>query len=67
MCWTFVLKNVTGIDFRFGLGIAWNREGPTPSRHDILEIANSLVRGATSKAVIGKPGRARSNFGARGH
>ncbi|MDM9622009.1 LysR family transcriptional regulator [Rhizobium sp. S96] len=43
---TFVLKKVRGIDFRIGLGIAWNREDPTASRDDILEIAKSMVRAA---------------------
>ncbi len=42
---TFVLKKVRGIDFRIGLGIAWNKEDPTASRDDIVEIAKSMVRG----------------------
>ena len=41
---TFVLKKVRGIDFKIGLGIAWNKEDPTASRDDIVEIARSLAR-----------------------
>ena len=38
------LKKVKGIDFRIGLGVAWNREDPTASRDDIVDIARSLAR-----------------------
>ncbi|MDQ0561931.1 DNA-binding transcriptional LysR family regulator [Rhizobium mesoamericanum] len=40
----FELKKVRGIDFRIGLGVAWNREDPTASRDDIVDIARSLAR-----------------------
>ncbi|MBY5416452.1 LysR family transcriptional regulator, partial [Rhizobium leguminosarum] len=41
---TFELKAVRGIDFRIGLGVAWNKEDPTASRDDIVDIARSLAR-----------------------
>jgi hypothetical protein len=28
----FELKKVRGVDFKIELGVAWNREDPTPSR-----------------------------------
>ncbi|WP_246715417.1 LysR substrate-binding domain-containing protein [Rhizobium sp. BK196] len=40
----FELKKVRGIDFKIGLGVAWNREDPTAGRDDIIDIARSLVR-----------------------
>ncbi|MBW9056673.1 hypothetical protein JNB85_30110 [Rhizobium mesosinicum] len=40
----FELKKVRGIDFKIGLGVAWNREDPTAGRADIIDIARSLVR-----------------------
>jgi DNA-binding transcriptional LysR family regulator len=40
----FELKKVRGIDFRIGLGVAWNREDPTASRDDIVDIARSRAR-----------------------
>jgi DNA-binding transcriptional LysR family regulator len=40
----FELRKVRGIDFKIGLGVAWNREDPTASRDDIIDIARSLVR-----------------------
>lgn len=40
----FELKAVRGIDFRIGLGVAWNKEDPTASRDDIVDIARSLGR-----------------------
>jgi DNA-binding transcriptional LysR family regulator len=39
-----VLKKVRGIDFRIGLGVAWNKEDPTAARDDIIDIARSLAR-----------------------
>ncbi|EJC64628.1 transcriptional regulator [Rhizobium leguminosarum bv. viciae WSM1455] len=42
----FELKAVRGIDFRIGLGVAWNKEDPTASRDDIVDIARSLARPA---------------------
>jgi hypothetical protein len=41
---SFVLKKVRGIDFKIGLGIAWSKKDPTPSRGDIVEIAKLMVR-----------------------
>ncbi|MGO8601206.1 transcriptional regulator, partial [Rhizobium ruizarguesonis] len=43
----FELKAVRGIDFRIGLGVAWNKEDPTASRDDIVDIARSLARPAS--------------------
>lgn len=40
------LRKVRGVDFKIGLGIAWNSEDPTTSRNDIVDIARSLVRHA---------------------
>jgi len=40
----FELKKVRGVDFKIGLGVAWNREDPTASRDDIIDIARSLAR-----------------------
>jgi DNA-binding transcriptional LysR family regulator len=40
----FELKKVRGIDFKIGLGVAWNKEDPTASRDDIVDIARSLAR-----------------------
>ncbi len=39
-----VLKKVRGIDFRIGLGVAWNKEDPTAARDDIIDIARSPAR-----------------------
>ena len=33
-----------GVDFKIGMGVAWNMEDPTASRDDIIDIARSLVR-----------------------
>ncbi|MBB4440013.1 hypothetical protein M2310_003102 [Rhizobium leguminosarum] len=38
------LNAVRGIDFRIGLGVAWNKEDPTASRDDIVDIARPLAR-----------------------
>nr|OAP89419.1 hypothetical protein A4U53_32895 [Rhizobium leguminosarum] len=35
----FELRAVRGIDFRIRLGVAWNKEDPTASRDDIVDIA----------------------------
>lgn len=35
-----------GIDFRIGIGVAWNREDPTATRDDIVDIARSMARGS---------------------
>ncbi|WEX74733.1 LysR family transcriptional regulator [Sinorhizobium numidicum] len=40
----FELRKVRGVDFRIGLGVAWNKEDPTASRDDIIDIARSLAR-----------------------
>ena len=40
----FELRKVRGVDFRIGLGVAWNKEDPTAGRDDIIDIARSLVR-----------------------
>ncbi len=40
----FGLRKVRGVDFRIGLGVAWNKEDPTAGRDDIIDIARSLAR-----------------------
>jgi DNA-binding transcriptional LysR family regulator len=40
----FELKKVRGVDFKIGLGVAWNKEDPTAGRDDIIDIARSLAR-----------------------
>ncbi|KSV62314.1 transcriptional regulator, partial [Sinorhizobium sp. GL2] len=40
----FELKPVRGVDLKIGLGVAWNKEDPTASRDDIIDIARSLAR-----------------------
>jgi len=40
----FELRPVRGVDLKIGLGVAWNKEDPTASRDDIIDIARSLVR-----------------------
>ncbi|MCB5202615.1 LysR family transcriptional regulator [Neorhizobium sp. T786] len=42
----FELKKVRGVDFKIGLGVAWNKEDPTAGRDDIIDIARSLARPA---------------------
>jgi DNA-binding transcriptional LysR family regulator len=39
------LRTVRGINFKIGLGVAWNIDDPTTARDDIIDIARSLVRG----------------------
>jgi len=38
------LRKVRGIDFKIGLGVAWNTDDPTTARDDIVDIARSLAR-----------------------
>ncbi|MCA1443766.1 LysR family transcriptional regulator [Ensifer sp. IC4062] len=40
---SFLLREVEGIDFTVGLGLAWNKEDPTANRDEIVEIARSLA------------------------
>ncbi|MBD9650178.1 LysR family transcriptional regulator [Ensifer sp. ENS09] len=40
----FELRPVRGVDLKIGLGVAWNKEDPTASRDDIIDIARSLAR-----------------------
>ena len=40
----FELKTVRGVDFKIGLGVAWNREDPTAACDDIIDIARSLMQ-----------------------
>lgn len=40
----FALRPVGGVDLKIGLGVAWNKEAPTASRDDIIDIARSLER-----------------------
>jgi DNA-binding transcriptional LysR family regulator len=39
-----VLKEVTGIDLKIGLGVAWSKDDPTAARDDIIDIARTLGR-----------------------
>jgi len=39
-----VLKKVTGIDLKIGLGVAWSKDDPTAARDDIIDIARTLGR-----------------------
>jgi len=38
------LRQVRGIDFKIGLGVAWNIDDPRTARDDIIDIARSLVK-----------------------
>ncbi|MCY1327633.1 LysR substrate binding domain protein [compost metagenome] len=40
----FELRPVRGVDLKIGLGVAWNKEDPTASRDNIIDIARSLGR-----------------------
>lgn len=40
----FEFRRVRGVDFRIGLGAAWSKDDPTAARHDVIDIARSLVR-----------------------
>ncbi|WP_026614341.1 hypothetical protein [Ensifer aridi] len=42
----FELNPVRGVDFRIGLGVAWNNEDPTTARDDIIP---SPVAGAAGE------------------
>ena len=53
----FELKTVKGIYFRIGLGIAWNREDPTATRDDIVDIAGEAVRTQTTVRAKSSPGK----------
>lgn len=39
-----VLKKVTGIDLKIGLGIAWSKDAPAAAPDDIIDIARTLGR-----------------------
>ncbi|MGF6178577.1 hypothetical protein ABIE33_006897 [Ensifer sp. 4252] len=40
----FELKPVRGVDLKIGLGVAWNKEDPSASRDDFIDIPGSLAR-----------------------
>jgi DNA-binding transcriptional LysR family regulator len=46
------LRTVRGIDFKIGLGVAWNTDDPTTARDDIVDIARSLVRRESSNRKV---------------
>jgi DNA-binding transcriptional LysR family regulator len=46
----FELRKVEGIDFKIGLGVAWNKEDPTANRDDVVAIALSLASDARASA-----------------
>ncbi len=37
-----MLKKVTGIDLKIGLGVAWSKDDPTAARDDIIDIARTI-------------------------
>lgn len=47
----FELKKVRGVDFKIALGVAWNKEDPTASREDIIDIVRSLARPGRAAAL----------------
>lgn len=47
-----VLKKVTGIDLKIGLGVAWSKDDPTAARDDIIDIARTLGRWHDQKLSI---------------
>ncbi len=40
---SFRLREVEGVDFTIGMGLAWNKEDPTANREEFVEIARSLA------------------------
>lgn len=36
-------REVEGVDFTIGMGLAWNKEDPTANREEFVEIARSLA------------------------
>jgi len=51
----FELRKVRGVDFRIGMGVAWNTEDPTSLRDDIIDIARALVRRERRTATRSAP------------
>lgn len=51
----FELREVRGVDFKIGLGVAWNWEDPTAASDDIIDIARSLVRAGRRGAFDKRP------------
>lgn len=40
---SFRLREVEGVDFTIGMGLAWNKEDPTGNPEEFVEIARSLA------------------------
>lgn len=51
---SFLLREVEGMDFTIGLGLAWNKEDPTANRDEIVEIARSLASASRPRKAAGK-------------
>ena len=47
----FRVSQGEGVDFRIGMGVAWNTEDPTAAHDDIIDIARSLVRPPSQPAT----------------
>ena len=54
-CYSNAKGTVRGVDFRIGMGVAWNTEDPTSSRDDIIDIARALVRRERRTATRSAP------------
>ncbi|MCO6181023.1 LysR family transcriptional regulator [Ciceribacter sp. RN22] len=53
---SFHLREVAGMDFKVGLGLAWNKEDPAANRDEIVEIARSLASVPRPHRLAGAPG-----------
>ncbi|MGN7881479.1 LysR family transcriptional regulator [Ensifer sp. 22460] len=50
---SFRLREVEGVDFTIGMGLAWNKEDPTANREEIVEIARTLAAASRSLKAVG--------------
>lgn len=51
---SFRLREVEGVDFTIGMGLAWNKEDPTANREEIVEIARTLAAASRSLKAVGE-------------
>lgn len=55
------LREVEGVDFTIGMGLAWNKEDPTANLEEFVEIARSLASVSRPRKPAGghseKPGK----------
>lgn len=49
---SFQLREVEGVDFTIGMGLAWNKEDPAANRDDIVEIARSLASASRPRIPV---------------